>query len=84
MEERSKNVEEEHTGAAGEVFARVLKAVAGVKLTRQGTFVSPAGGSAIRVSHKADVGFVFTRERILLLAKTTDFGSIRGRFRVRI
>ena len=63
MEERFKNVEEEYTGAAGEVFARVLKAVAGVKLTRQGTFVSPAGGSAIRVSHKADVGLLYLLER---------------------
>ena len=63
MEERFKAVEEEYTGAAGEVFARVLKAVAGVKLTRQGTFVSPAGGAAIRVSHKADVGLLYLLER---------------------
>ena len=34
-----------------------------MKLTRQGTFVSPAGGAAIRVSHKADVGLLYLLER---------------------
>ena len=32
-----------HGGPSSEVFVRVLKAVAGCKLTRQGTFASPAG-----------------------------------------
>ena len=56
-------VEESYDGPSSEVFIRLLKAVAGVKLTRQGTFASPAGGHAVKASNKAEVGHLYPLEK---------------------
>ena len=56
-------VEESYDGPSSEVFIRLLKAVAGVKLTRQGTFMSPAGGHAVKASNKAEVGHLYPLEK---------------------
>ena len=55
--------EESYDGPSSEVFIRLLKTVAGVKLTRQGTFVSPAGGHAVKASNKAEVGHLYPLEK---------------------
>ena len=64
-EQRGKfeKLEEKYDGPSGEVFVRLLKAVAGCKLTRQGTFASPGGGSAVKASNKAEVGLLFPMEK---------------------
>ena len=56
-------VEDSYDGPSSEVFIRLLKAVAGVKLTRQGTFASPAGGHAVKASNKAEVGHLYPLEK---------------------
>jgi len=56
-------LEETYDGPSSEVFVRVLKAVAGCKLTRQGTFASTDGGHAVKASYKAEVGHLFPLEK---------------------
>lgn len=56
-------LEPRYSGAEADVFARVLKAVAGLKLTRQGSFASPLGGAAVRCVHKADDGHLYPLEK---------------------
>jgi structure-specific recognition protein 1 len=63
MKEKFPTLESVYDGPAGEVFVRVLKNMAGVKLTRQSLFQASAGGHAIRVSHKADVGLLYPLEK---------------------
>ena len=57
------NLEDSYDGPSSEVFVRLLKAVAGCKLTRQGTFKSQDGGHAVKASHKAEVGHLFPLEK---------------------
>ena len=56
-------LEESYDGPSCEVFIRLLKAVAGVKLTRQGTFNAVAGGHAVKASNKAEVGHLYPLEK---------------------
>ena len=63
MKAKFPTLESSYDGSAGEVFVRVLKNLAGVKLTRQSAFTASAGGHAIRVSHKADVGLLYPLEK---------------------
>lgn len=63
MKAKFPTLESTYDGGAGEVFVRVLKNMAGVKLTRQSMFTASAGGHAIRVSHKADVGLLYPLEK---------------------
>ena len=63
MKEKFPTLEASYDGSVGEVFVRVLKNLAGVKLTRQSAFTASAGGHAIRVSHKADVGLLYPLEK---------------------
>ena len=56
-------LEPRYSGAEADVFARVLKTVAGLKLTRQGSFASPLGGAAVRCVHKADDGHLYPLEK---------------------
>ena len=63
MKDKFPTLESTYDGSSGEVFVRVLKNMAGVKLTRQSLFTASAGGHAIRVSHKADVGLLYPLEK---------------------
>ena len=56
-------LEPRYSGAEADVFAKVLKALAGTKVTRAGTFQSPSGGSAVRCVHKADDGHLYPLEK---------------------
>lgn len=56
-------LEDKYEGPSGEVFVRVLKAIAGVKLTRHGAFQSPTTGGAIKASYKAESGHLFPLEK---------------------
>uniref|UniRef100_A0A7S0X9T3 FACT complex subunit SSRP1 n=1 Tax=Mantoniella antarctica TaxID=81844 RepID=A0A7S0X9T3_9CHLO len=56
-------LEETYDGPSSEVFVRLLKAVSGCKLSRQGTFLSTDGGCAVKASHKAEVGHLFPLEK---------------------
>ena len=56
-------LEARYAGAEADVFAKVLKALAGTKVTRAGSFVSPSGGSALRCVHKADDGHLYPLEK---------------------
>ena len=64
MKEKFPTLESVYDGPAGEVFVRVLKNMAGVKLTRQSLFQASAGRSRrFGVSHKADVGLLYPLEK---------------------
>ena len=56
-------LEPRYSGAEADVFAKVLKALAGTKVTRAGTFQSPSGGAAVRCVHKADDGHLYPLEK---------------------
>ena len=56
-------LEARYAGAEADVFAKVLKALAGTKVTRQGSFTSPSGGAAVRCVHKADDGHLYPLEK---------------------
>jgi structure-specific recognition protein 1 len=56
-------LEETYDGPSSEVFVRLLKGVAGCKLTRQGTFTSVDGSPAVKASNKAEVGHLFPLEK---------------------
>ncbi len=56
-------LEARYAGAEADVFAKVLKALAGTKVTRAGSFISPSGGSAVRCVHKADDGHLYPLEK---------------------
>ena len=63
MKAKFPTLEDKYDGQSGEVFVRVLKNMAGVKLTRQSLFTAADGGHAVRVSHKADSGFLYPLEK---------------------
>ena len=52
-----------YEGPSGDVFVRLLKAVGGCKLTRQGTFTAADGGHAVKAANKAEVGHLFPLEK---------------------
>lgn len=52
-----------YEGPSGDVFVRLLKAVGGCKLTRQGQFTAADGGHAVKASNKAEVGHLFPLEK---------------------
>lgn len=56
-------LEASYTGTEADVFAKILKALSGVKTTRQGSFTSPGGGCAVRCVHKADDGHLYPLEK---------------------
>jgi structure-specific recognition protein 1 len=56
-------LEASYTGTEADVFAKIMKALSGVKTTRQGSFTSPSGGVAVRCVHKADDGHLFPLEK---------------------
>ncbi len=67
-------LEARYAGAEADVFAKVLKALAGTKVTRAGSFVSPSGGAAVRCVHKADDGHLYPLEKaFFFLPKPTIF-----------
>ena len=58
------NLEEgTYEGPSGDVFVRLLKAIGGCKLTRQGQFTAADGGHAVKASNKAEVGHLFPLEK---------------------
>ena len=52
-----------YEGPSGDVFVRLLKAVGGCKLTRQGQFTAADGGHAVKAANKAEVGHLFPLEK---------------------
>lgn len=52
-----------YEGPSGDVFVRLLKALGGCKLTRQGTFTAADGGHAVKAANKAEVGHLFPLEK---------------------
>ena len=56
-------LEASYTGTEADVFAKIMKALSGVKTTRQGSFTSPSGGVAVRCVHKADDGHLYPLEK---------------------
>lgn len=63
MERLAGKLEPKYAGAEADVFTKVLKALGGTKVTRQGSFVSPQGGCAVRCVHKADDGHLYPLEK---------------------
>jgi structure-specific recognition protein 1 len=67
-------LEASYTGAEVEVFAKVLRALAGTKVTRAGSFLTPSGAPAVRCVHKADDGHLYPLEKaFFFLPKPTLF-----------
>ena len=52
-----------YEGPSGDVFVRLLKAIGGCKLTRQGQFTAADGGHAVKAANKAEVGHLFPLEK---------------------
>jgi len=52
-----------YEGPSGDVFVRLLKAIGGCKLTRQGQFTATEGGAAVKAANKAEVGHLFPLEK---------------------
>jgi len=73
-EKLSGKLEASYTGAEVEVFAKVLRALAGTKVTRSGSFTTPSGAPAVRCVHKADDGHLYPLEKaFFFLPKPTLF-----------
>ena len=83
LKARFEKLEDSYEGPSGEVFVRLLKAISGCKLTRQGTFTAADGGHAVKASNKAEVGHLFPLEKSFfylpkpaMLAHYADVSSV--------